>query len=60
MPDKGVRLIASPAVKKDTTQGIAPGNKEKGEQERKPTSSTSTRKKIQPTKEAKQKAAEWP
>jgi hypothetical protein len=60
MLDKGAHLIASLVVKKDITPGTAPDNKEKEEQERRLTLSTSTQKKIQHTKEAKQKAAEWP
>jgi hypothetical protein len=58
MLDKGAHSIASPVVKKGTTQETAPGNKEKGEQEREPTSLTSTQKKIRPMKEVRQKPAE--
>jgi hypothetical protein len=60
MLDKGAHLIASLAVKRDITQETALDNKEKGEQERKLISSTSTQKKIRHTKEVKRKAAEWP
>jgi hypothetical protein len=60
MLDKGVHSTASPAVKKDTTQGTAPDNKEREERERKLILSTSIQKKIRHTKEAKQRIAEWP
>jgi hypothetical protein len=55
MQDKEVHSTASPVVKKDTMPGTAPDKRE--EPERKPTLSTSTQKKTQHTKKAKQKAA---
>jgi V8-like Glu-specific endopeptidase len=60
MQGKRMHSIASPMAKKDITQGTAPDNKEREEQEQKLISLTSTRKKIQHTKEAKWRAAEWP
>jgi hypothetical protein len=47
-------------VKKDITPGTVPGNKEREEQKRRLTSSTSTKKRKQHMKEAKLKAVEWP
>jgi hypothetical protein len=57
MLDKGVHSTASPAAKKDIMPGIAPSKKEG---ERKPISSTSIQKKIQHTREVKQKVVGWP
>jgi hypothetical protein len=58
MPDKRAHSIASLVVKKGITQGTAPDNKGKEEQEQRLISSTLIQKKIQHMKEAKWKVAE--
>jgi hypothetical protein len=50
----------SPMAKKDIMPKIVQSVKEKEGRELEPTSSTSMQKKIQCTKEAKPKEAEWP